>query len=276
MHAVSFRQPTMDGALRRANRALVVALVVCGGLVATTGNAIAGSWAVGFWGFYPREGSSPKVAMAPDGEAVVVDEQFETIRAWRHTPEDNFADGTFGEPVSPEETICCRRPEAPAVAIDPNGDIVVVWQEEIDSSGQTGVYSSFRPRGGSFSSPILVSAGTNPDVAIDANGEEIMSWLFHDGTSTVIEVATARMGGPFSSPARLSGDGGNASDVEVSADPAGDAVVSWTRSIGTWTELEAAPRRAGLDFPAPDGQGDAAKLGKRSRPARLNRHASTS
>ncbi|MGA9875652.1 MAG: PKD domain-containing protein [Solirubrobacteraceae bacterium] len=245
-----------------SSRALVAALVVCGVLVASTGSAMAGDWAFGMWGFWPREGSSPVVAMAPDGEAVVVDEHFETIRAWRHTPEEDFAGGTFGEPVSPEESVCCHRPEAPAVAIDPNGDIIVVWQEEIGSSGKTGVYTSFRPQGGSFSSPTLVSQGTSPDVAIDANGEEIVSWLFDDGTSTVVEAATARMGGSFSSPTTLSGDGGDASDVRVSMDPGGDAIVSWTRSIGASTELEAAVRRAGGHFPAPDGQGDGARLGE--------------
>jgi PKD domain len=243
-------------------RAFVTALVVCGGLVATAGNAMAGGWAFSNWGFWPREGSSPQVAMAPDGEAVVVDEHFEAIRAWRHTPEEDFAGGTFGEPVSPEESICCHRPEAPAVAIDPNGDIVVVWQEQIGSSAETGVYTSFRPRGGSFSPPTLVSQGTSPDVAIDADGEETASWLFNDGTSTVVEAAATRMGGPFSSPTRLSGDGGDASDVRVSVDPGGDAIVSWTRSTGTSTELEAAVRRAGGHFPPPDGQGDGAKLGE--------------
>src|SRR6202035_3172534 len=235
---------------------------VGGGLVATTGSATAGSCAFSNWGFWPREGSRPRVGMAPDGEAVVVDEHFETIRAWRHTPEEDFAGGTFGEPVSPEESICCRRPEAPAVAIDTSGDIVVVWQEEIGSSGQTGVYISIRPRGGSFSPPTLISQGTSPDVAIDANGKETVSWLFGDGTSTVVEAATASMGGPFSSPVSLSGDGGDASDVRVSVDPGGDAIVSWTRSIGTSTELEAAVRRASGHFPTPDGQGDGAKLGE--------------
>jgi hypothetical protein len=239
-----------------------MALVVCSGLGATTGNAVAGGWAFSNWGFWPREGSSPQVAMAPDGEAVVVDEHFEAIRAWRHTPEEDFVGGTFGEPVSPEESICCRRPEAPAVAIDPNGDIVVVWQEEIGSSGETGIYTSFRPRGGSFNPPTLVAQGTSPDVAIDASGEETVSWLFDDGTSTVAEAATALMGGPFSSPTRLSGDGGDASDIRVSMDPGGDTIVSWTRSIGGLTELEVAVRGAGEGFPAPNGQGDGAKLGE--------------
>jgi hypothetical protein len=244
------------------SRTIVAVLIVCGALIATTGNAMAGSWAFSDWGFWPREGSSPQVAMAPDGEAVVVDEHFETIRAWRHTPEEDFTGGTFGEPVSPEESICCHRPEAPAAAIDPNGDIIVVWQEQIGSSAETGVYTSFRPRGGSFSPPTLVSQGTSPDVAIDANGEEIASWLFNDGTSTVVEAATAHMGGPFSSPTKLSGDGNDANDVQVSADPAGNTVVSWTRSVGPSTEFEAAVRRAGESFPAPDSQGDGTKLGE--------------
>jgi plastocyanin len=200
--------------------------------------------------------------MAPDGEAVVVDEHFEAIRAWRHTSEEDFVGGTFGEPVSPEESICCRRPEAPAVAIDPNGDIVVVWQEEIGSSGETGIYTSFRPHGGSFSPPTLIAQGTSPDVAIDASGEETVSWLFDDGASTVTEAATALMGGPFSSPTRLSGDGGDASDIRVSMDPGGDTIVSWTRSIGGLTELEVAVRGAGEGFPTPNDQGDGAKLGE--------------
>lgn len=48
----------------------------------------------------------------------------------------------------------------------------------------------------------------------------------------------------------------------MSADAAGDTVVSWTRSIGPSTELKTAVRRAGGHFPAPNGQGDGAKLGE--------------
>jgi hypothetical protein len=191
----------------------------------------------------------------------LVDEQFETIRASRHTSEEDFSGGVFGELVSPEEAACCRRPEFPAVAIDPNGDIAVVWQEEIGSSGETGVYTSFRPHDGSFSSPLLISPGTKPDVAIDASGEEIVSWVRDDGASAVVEVATAQSGGTLSVPTPLSGDGGDAADVQISADSVGDAIVSWTRSLGPATELEAAVRTAGGSFPAPDGEGDGAKLG---------------
>jgi hypothetical protein len=89
----------------------------------------------------------------------------------------------------------------------------------------------------------------------------------------VVEAATAHMGGPFSSPTKLSGDGSDADNVEVSEDPAGDTIVSWTRSIGPSTELEAAVRRAGKNFLAPDGQGDGTKLGetKPTNPSELPR-----
>ena len=252
---------TAIGGLGLRGRAFVAALTLCVGLFAATGNAMGGTWALGFRAFWPREGSSPQVAMAPDGEAAVVYRYGRTIRAWRHTPEAGWTgDEPFGDLVFPEESTCCLSVEAPAVAIDPSGDIAVVWQKELGGTGGTGIYASFWPRGGTFSAPTLIADGTSPDVAIDASGGVIVSWLFDDGTSTVVESATARIGGPFSPPTRLSGDGRDATDDHVSVNPEGEAVVSWIRPVGTSSDLEVAVRRTG-QFPAPDGKGDGAELG---------------
>jgi hypothetical protein len=243
-------------------RMLVAVLALGAGMLATTGVAAAGDWSLFEEAVPHRAGAEPQVAMAPDGEAVVVAWDFQTIRAWRHTPEGWAAAGAFGELVSPEEGICCRDPEAPDVAIDPAGDIFVVWQEEIGNSGEVGVYDSVRPRGGSFSAPALIGPGSRPVVAVDAAGEVTAAWLLDDGTSTVVEAATAPPGGSFSSPVALSGDGRDASELRLVEDPRGDAVATWTRNHEGAPTFEAAVRPAGGAFTEPDAEGDGDVLGE--------------
>lgn len=256
--------------MRRGRQGLIV-LVASAALGAFPSYALAGSWGFGFpSGAFSSEGSYPRVAMTPTGEAVVAYQGYgEEIRVSRRPPDGSFSGGVFGEPVFPEPSICCFRPEEPAVAIDPAGNIIVVWQQGKYGSGLPEIYESFRPHGGSFSSPQVISSeiATAPEVAMDARGDATAVWLRDDGTNTIVETATSTMGGPFSSPMQLSGDGGNASSVQVSMNPEGDTIASWLRTSGANTDLEVAMRRVGGTFPSPNSNGDGMILGESKVPS---------
>jgi hypothetical protein len=169
-----------------------------------------------------------------------------------------FGGGVFGEAVSGEDGVWV---ESPDVAIDSAGDIVVVWQQG-EGPSRSRIYASYRPAGGSFGVPVLVSSigASAPAVAMDADGDATVVWLLDDGSNEIVQAATGR-GGSFSAPVALSGDGGNASSAAVVMNPAGDAVASWMRADTGVTELEDAIVRAGGSFPVPDGQGDGSIIG---------------
>ncbi len=239
-------------------------------LGALPSQAFAGGWVFNFPAPFSADGSNPRLAMTQAGEAVIAYEGFnDTIRISRHPPNGDFSGGVFGEAVFPEPATCCLRPEAPAVAIDPAGDIIVVWQQGLPGSDNPEIYASFRPHDGSFSSPQAISFenATSPEVAIDADGEATVVWLRNDGTSTIVEAATSMMGGPFSSPLKLSGDGGNAAEAQVATDPEGDAIASWIRTSGSRSNLEVAVRRSGGYFPSPGSGGDGVVLGESKAPS---------
>lgn|GEM_PF-4287163 len=149
---------------------------------------------------------------------------------------------------------------SPDVAIDARGDVVAVWGQ--NTGPHPRIYAATRPAGGSFVAPVAVSPedeeATEPAVAVDADGETTVVWLSNDGTSEVVQAATAPLGGAYSSPATLSGDGADASSPQVTVDPSGDTLVSWTRE----SDLNVATRQAGGSFPAPYPGGDGEVLGQ--------------
>jgi hypothetical protein len=152
---------------------------------------------------------------------------------------------------------------SPDVAIDAAGDTVAVWQQLAAPRPQ--IYAASRPAGGQFGAPVPVSPegqeSSAPSVALDSHGDATVAWLHNDATNQVVQVATASLGGAFSSPVGVSGDGHDASNVRVTTDPQDDAVVSWTRASGGGNDLEVAIRQAGGSFGAPNAQGDGEIVG---------------
>ena len=76
----------------------------------------------------------------------------------------------------------------PAVAMDAAGNFVAVWRSEVQKEGSRGIYGQrFDPDGQKFGSEFLVntSIGANqqqPDVAMDAAGNFVVSWNASDGS----------------------------------------------------------------------------------------------
>jgi hypothetical protein len=243
-------------------RTVIVGSLVAVVLVVVSPGAEAGQWIFEF-PVFRADGSHPQIAMNAAGDAVIVFEGFgQAIHASFRPADGDFSDLPFGEAVSAEDSFL--QPEAPAVAIDPAGDVIVVWQQSGGGAGPL-IYAAFKPAGGQFSVPSAISpeGASAPAVAMGAHGEATVAWLLNDGTNEIVQAATASPGGLFSSPAALSGDGGNAASDQVAMDPQGATVVSWTRTSGSSTELEAAIRSAGsASFPAPDGAGDGSLLGE--------------
>jgi hypothetical protein len=223
--------------------------------------AVAGEWLFGFGAGVPYSyGAQHGLAMNGSGEAALIF-GFNGVRVSLRPSDGYFEDPEWGGVRVSAEGV---EGSTPAVAIDDRGDVVAVWQQYTGPHKQ--IYEATRQAGGSFGAPQPVSPGAKeasaPSVAINARGEATVTWLSNDGTNDVVEAATATLGGTFSSPAGLSGNGGNASDPQVVTNSAGESIVSWERNSTEGLQLEAAVCQAGMSFPPPDAYGDGDMLGE--------------
>jgi Ca2+-binding RTX toxin-like protein len=118
------------------------------------------------------------VATDADGNFVVV---------WASEEPDSSQDvyaRIFDAQGNPQDEFVVNPPWAgtdlnPSVAVEPDGDFVVVWQAwSSDGSFTSGTYCrQFDPAGNPKGDPILVSQqGDRPDVAIDGDGDFVVVW----------------------------------------------------------------------------------------------------
>ncbi len=201
------------------------------------------------------------MAMNAAGDAVIVFAGYgPAIRAEFRPADGAFGGGVFGEQLSTGEF---SDAEAPAVAINEAGEAIAVWQQN-DESGHPRIYTSYRPVGGPWttSTPISAEGATAPAVAIDADGDTVVLWLLNDGVDEIVQAVAGAHGSHFSTPAALTGDGGNAASVDVTMDGTGDAVATWIRTTASVSDLEYALAPAGESFPAPDVAGDGSVIGE--------------
>ena len=125
----------------------------------------------------------PAIAVAPNNGAALI--------AWRNRESNSVlyasrpAGGSFSGRKTLEGASGSTAADRPAVALSSAGAAVAAWTRA--SSGEEVVMASYRPSGGSFSSPVVISAagddGTAPDVAIDSTGRAVVVWSIASGPS---------------------------------------------------------------------------------------------
>jgi hypothetical protein len=137
------------------------------------------------------------------------------------------AGGEWQAPVDLSEEDPLKEPYEPRVAIDEQGDAVVVWSSGYGES--SGVMSAFKPSGDAWQVPVELSppgtTGGYPQVAFDGHGDAIAVW----GDSVTVQSALKPAGGNWQASANLAGEGsGNTYDSpQVAFDGLGDALVVW-------------------------------------------------
>lgn len=131
----------------------------------------------------------------------------------------------LSEELHGEEWRWGLEPHEPRVAIDEQGDAMVVWSLE---GGYSGVGSAFKPAGGSWQQPVDLTqeekSGGSPDVAFDDQGDAIAAWSGTNG----IEAAFKPAGGAWQAPVDLGHGGG----PQVAFDEQGDALAAWVGEHG--------------------------------------------
>jgi hypothetical protein len=154
------------------------------------------------------------------------------------------------------------------VAVDGLGNATVVWRR-FDGANYI-VQAATLPAGGSWGEVKDLSAAgqsvNKQHVATDAAGDVTAVWERFDGSNTIVQAATLPAGGSWGSPQDLSATGQNANDSFLAIDAQGDVIVTWNRSNGTNTIVQAASRPAGGSWGGPQ---DLSVTGQNARDARV-------
>jgi hypothetical protein len=138
----------------------------------------------------------------------------------------------------------------PHVAVNDNGEAIVVWTRNTDSV----IRAAYRAPGASvFGSAVTISATAafSPRVAIDPSGNSHAIWERQVGSTTVIESASKVGANPFGAVETLS-------DPAFSSDRAQIAAETQSRAVAIWTRFNAASviqtsSRIELNYPRPGG-----------------------
>jgi hypothetical protein len=201
-----------------------------------------------------RDAFEPQVSEDPSGNSLMVWTRHDGTN-YRIQARFRAADGT----LDATQTISDPGGDAsePQVAFDPSGNALAVWSQFV--APNTRIEAAFRPAGGSFGAPLLVSAAgqnaSQPHVAMDSSGKAVVVWERSDGTNLRVEATVRAVGGPFGTVQTLSDPGQDAFEPQVAAGPNADAnaAVVWTRSDGVKLRVQSARRRDVVGFPRPKG-----------------------
>jgi microcompartment protein CcmK/EutM len=186
----------------------------------------------------------PQVAVGANGNAVVVWERYNgtdnRIQVRRRAAGGSL---TAVQNLSPSG----QHAYEPQVAVDANGNAVVVWYR-FDGAHDRIQVRRRTAAGGLSAVQTLSPAGqnaSNPQVAVDPDGNAVAAWRRFDGTKWRIQVRRRAAGGSLSAVQTLSDAGQDASDPQVAVDRNGNAVVAWYRFDGANFRIQAVRRTAG-------------------------------
>lgn len=131
--------------------------------------------------------------------------------------------------------------EAPAVAIDPAGDVAIAWRQQI---GGTAVIEGSSLPAGSFvwAAPTPLSSVAEDSeavsITISAAGTATAVWFSSDGSLTWISAASLQVGGTWTLEGEISQPAPATEPPQVEVDAAGEFFAIWSRAgAGRVTEV---------------------------------------
>jgi hypothetical protein len=98
--------------------------------------------------------------------------------------------------------------------------------------------------GAAWTAPVALGQGSQPQVAVDADGDAVFTWVYHDGTNTRIRARARSAAGVLSPVQTLSSISGNGTYPQIAVDSTGDAVITWNFFDGDWERVQARARSA--------------------------------
>lgn len=185
----------------------------------------------------------PYVAMGDNGDAIVVWQQLDNSSdcsgsACSQVFKAEYRSGNWIGPISLSDHVSLDGTNAisPHVAMDDNGNTIVVWSQSDGVSTNRIYKSEYRnsqwSEPGDLSESISPSGGTvfEPQVAMDNNGNAIVVWPQFDGSYEQIYKSEFRNDGwniPSDLSDNISPDGSDAGHPKMAMDDNGNAIVVW-------------------------------------------------
>jgi hypothetical protein len=185
----------------------------------------------------------PQVAVDRNGNALLVWQQSDGANSLIQLRRRTAAGG-----LSEVQTLSAAGQNAfnPQVAMDPDGNAVVVWQRYDGTRYR--IQARRRTASGSLSAvKTLSEAGQNasdPQLAVDPDGNAVVVWIRSDGANYRIQARRRTAAGSLSAVQTLSPAGQNADSPQVAVDRNGRALVVWSRYDGAIFRIQARRRTA--------------------------------
>ncbi len=181
-----------------------------------------------------QDGTKSVVAMNANGNAIIVWDQFDGNNNQIYMRE--YRNGSWSsqpalsDSISPKGTNCF----SPHVAMDDNGNAIIVWMQYVSADQ---IFKS-EYRNGKWTHPSSLSenicssdySASSPYVAMDNNGNAIITWLQYDGSCYQIFLREFRNDEWTPEPSlteSISPVGYDAMLPAVSLDDNGNAIVAW-------------------------------------------------
>jgi PKD domain len=198
---------------------------------------------------------SPRVALDESGRATVVWSYWDGGAV---APGSNIArvrirqpNGTLGTQRNLSGSVATGFPMFATVGLDNSGNAVAVWSQWNGSVYE--VQGASRPAASdiwtnlpTFGQSANASFGSEPQVAVDVNGNSVAIWRAANGTIN----AASRSGGGGFGAAQTGISAPTATNPRVVLDASGNAIAIWQRSDGLGSRIEASVRPLGGQFGA--------------------------
>lgn len=184
----------------------------------------------------------PAIALSDNGTYIVV---------WESDRQDGSLEGIFaqrfalnGSPIGNEFQVnitTADDQENPAVAADPNGGFVIVWESSGQDGSRDGIFARRIDADGTFPGvefQVNVTTNLNQDeaaIAIDANGNIVITWTdqIQDGnTSGIFARRFGANGLPLGTEFQVNTETRNSQDNSaIAMRPNGDFIIVWESNL---------------------------------------------
>jgi len=187
----------------------------------------------------------PQVAMDNNGNAIIVWGQSDSLNGQVFKSE--YRSGAWTLPSGLTDNISPDGANAyfPQEAMDDNGNAIIVWSQSDGSKGQ--IFKS-EYRSGVWTHPAGLTDNISPDgqqansaqVAMGESGNAIIVWCQSDGSNDQVfksEYGARAWTHPSSLSDNISPDGRHASSPQVATGNNGNAIIVWSQSDGSKTQI---------------------------------------
>ena len=189
----------------------------------------------------------PQIAIDSTGNAIAVWQQFDGSR-YKIQANRYVLNVGWGTPVT-IDTGGTGSAGTPQIAMDPAGNAIAVWLQW--NGTRFGIFANRYTAGGSWGTAVAIDTGSsgassNPDIAMDPNGNAIAVWEQYDGTLTRDSIRANRYavsGNAWGTAATIdsggTGNTGPSSNPRVAMDSNGNAIAVWEQTAGVRSNIRA-------------------------------------